>query len=143
MALFALVALHPLQYVAMNALAGGVQGAYERFDLDYWSLAVAPALRHLESRLDREAPDRFTSNPPRILLCIPNREGMVAPMFRRPWRLETDPEQADFIIASERARCIEKVSVVLIDEVRRFDRTFAWTYVRRPQRETDLGQTRP
>jgi hypothetical protein len=142
-AFFTLVALHPLQYVAMNALVGGVQGAYGRFDLDYWALAVAPALRRLESQFDREAPDRFASNPPSILLCVPNREGMVAPMFRRPWRLEVDPERADFIIATQRARCIEKVPVVLIDEVRRFDRPFAWTYARRPKRDTNLGRPRP
>src|SRR5260221_12668247 len=40
--------LHPLEYVAMNALAGGTRGAYENFELDYWSAAASEALRRLE-----------------------------------------------------------------------------------------------
>jgi len=52
-------------------------------------------------------------------------------MLKRPWVVETDPERADFIIATERSRCADNQSVVLIDEVKRFDRTFAWVYARR------------
>ena len=44
--------------------------------------------------------------------------------------LETDPDKADFLIATERMRCGEGRPVVLIDEVKRFDRPFAWTYAR-------------
>jgi replication-associated recombination protein RarA len=38
--------------------------------------------------------------------------------------------QANFIIATQRSRCAEDKPVVLIDEVKRFDRTFAWVYAR-------------
>ena len=51
-------------------------------------------------------------------------------MHRRPWRLETDPDKADFLIATERMRCGQGRPVVLIDEVKRFDRPFARTYAR-------------
>jgi hypothetical protein len=129
-AVFTLVSLHPLQYVAMNVFTGGVQGAYGRFDLDYWGIAATPALRRLERWLDNEAPNRFASYPPSILICIPYREGMVKPMFRRPWRLELDAKQADFIIATERGQCTDSVDVVLIDEIKRLGSTFAWTYAR-------------
>ena len=47
-----LAALHPLEYVAMNALAGGTRGAYDKFELDYWSAAATEALRRLERRFD-------------------------------------------------------------------------------------------
>jgi hypothetical protein len=130
-----LALLHPLEYAAFNVFAGGVPGAYQRFDLDYWSIAVRPALRRLESRVDRETPGRFTGNPPSIMLCVGFYEGLVAPMFRRPWRVETDPEKADFIIETERWHCASKLPVILVDEVKRFDRTFAWVYSRQ------LGQT--
>ena len=56
---------------------------------------------------------------------------MVGPMLQRPWIVETDPDKADFIIATERSRCAENKPVDLIDEVKRFDRTFAWIYARR------------
>jgi hypothetical protein len=126
-----LAVLHPLEYIATNALTGGVAGAYGRFDLDYWGLAAPVALRRLESRIDRDEPGRFTQSPPSLMICMSFREGLVAPLFRRPWRLETEPKQADFFIATERWRCEENVpDAVLIDEVRRFGRAFAWVYAR-------------
>jgi hypothetical protein len=131
--LYVLAALHPLEYIAFNAAAGGVQGAYGRFDMDYWALAAAVALRRLEDRLDLEVPNPFSDKPPSLVICIPWREALVQPMYRRPWRLETDPDKADFLIATERMRCGEGRPVVLIDEVKRFDRPFAWTYARAPQ----------
>jgi hypothetical protein len=48
-----LVILHPLEYIAMNAFAGGTAGAYGHFELDYWSAAATEALRHLENRLNQ------------------------------------------------------------------------------------------
>jgi hypothetical protein len=52
-------------------------------------------------------------------------------MLERPWIIQVDPKKADYIIETERWRCADKLDVVLIDEVRRMDRTFAWTYARR------------
>ncbi len=126
-----LVALHPLEYVAMNTLAGGTRGAYGNFELDYWSVAATEALRRLERRLDYDPAVRAADSPPSILICIPWREHLVTPMLKRPWIVETDADQADFIIATERSRCAGNKRVVLIDEVKRFDRTFAWVYARR------------
>jgi hypothetical protein len=131
-AMLALILLHPLQYAAFNGFAGGVIGAYGRFEQDYWSLAVLPALRRLEDRLDRDDPGRFASNPPSIKLCIGFHEDLVAPMFRRPWRLEGDPSKADFIIESERWRCGKHLPVILVDELKRFGLPFARVLARQP-----------
>ena len=126
-----LAILHPLEYIATNALTGGVAGAYGRFNQDYWAAAVPVALRRLETQIDRDDPGRFAASPPSLTICMLFREALVAPMFRRPWRLETEPKQADFIIATERWRCADDIAdAVLIDEVRRFGRAFAWVYVR-------------
>jgi hypothetical protein len=127
----ALATLHPLEYVATNALTGGTRGAYGKFELDYWSVAATEALRRLEGRLDYDPAVRAADSPPSILICIPWREQLVKPMLKRPWVVETDPERADFIIATERSQCADNKRVVLIDEVKRFDRTFAWVYARR------------
>src|SRR5258708_14955395 len=62
-----LVRLHPLEYAAMNTLAGGTQGAAGRFEQDYWATSVGAALRQLERRLDHDASGRFASAPPRVL----------------------------------------------------------------------------
>ncbi len=127
-----LVALHPLEYVAMNALAGGVRGAYGRFDLDYWASAATIALRRLERRLDYEPPANSVQQPPSVTICMGYRQALVSPMFRRPWRLEVDPAKADYVIATERWPCAEELTdMVLIDEVKRFGQAFASVYVRR------------
>ncbi|MEA2989994.1 MAG: hypothetical protein QOG83_2705 [Alphaproteobacteria bacterium] len=132
MMIWTLVSLHPLEYVATNLFAGGLKGAYGRFEHDYWSVAATVALRRLEQRLDYESAHRGAERTPTILMCIGARETMVGPIFGRPWIIEVDPLKADFIIETERWRCAGGSSAVLIDEVRRFDRAFAWTYARQP-----------
>jgi hypothetical protein len=95
---------------------------------------LAAAKSHRQSFRQAEDYDpavRAAGSPPRILICIPWREQLVNPMLKRPWIVETDPDQADFIIATERWHCADNQRVVLIDEVKRFDRTFAWVYARR------------
>jgi hypothetical protein len=123
--------LHPLEYVATNVLAGGVARSVGRFDLDYWLAAATEALRRLEQRVAYDAPERFRSRTPSIHICIPWREQWVAPMFRRPWKLELDPQKADYVIETERSHCAPRSQAVLIDEVKRFDHAFAWTYENR------------
>ena len=41
--LFASIGLHPYEYVYYNQLVGGVHGAYRKFELDYWGLALMEA----------------------------------------------------------------------------------------------------
>jgi hypothetical protein len=132
-----LAVLHPLEYVAMNVFAGGTRGAYDNFELDYWSVAATEALRRLEHRLDYDPGVGTAEGPPSILICIPWREQVTAPMLTRPWVVETDPDKADFIIATERSRCADNKAVVLFDEIKRFDRTFAWVYARRSELNAD------
>ena len=131
-AALAFALLHPLQYATFNMFAGGVIGAYGRFEQDYWSLAVLPALRRLEEQLDRDDPGRFASNPPSIKLCVGFHEELVAPMFRRPWQLEDEPSKADFIIESERWRCGKHLPVIVIDELKRVGLPFARVLARQP-----------
>ncbi|KWV60412.1 hypothetical protein AS156_28880 [Bradyrhizobium macuxiense] len=121
-----LAILHPLEYIAMNSLAGGVAGAYGRFDLDYWSLAVPEALRRLEHRIDAEG--RFAGDPPHVMVCLGWREQQAGVMFRRNWIAETNLDRADYLIATERWPCAAGTAAVLVDEVRRFGRPFAWIY---------------
>jgi hypothetical protein len=108
-------------------------GAYQRFDMDYWAVGATVALRRIEDRLDLEAPNRFKDDPPRLVICIAWREDMVESMYRRPWRLETDLDKADYVITTQHMNCAGNRHLVLIDGVRRFDRAFAWTYARQPQ----------
>ena len=122
-----LAALHPLEYVDMNSLVGGTRGAYDRFELDYWSVAAGEALRRLEQRLDYQT---GAEAAPKVVVCIPWREHSAGRLLRRPWIVETDPAKADFLIETQRWRCAEDQRAILIDEVVRAGRSFAWIYAR-------------
>ena len=124
----------------MNAFVGGTAGAYGRFELDYWSAAATEALRHLENRLNQSG--AFAVAQPSILVCIPNRGHMVEPLLGAKWRIEVDPEKADFVIESERSRCAtDHPALILVDEVTRYKRAFAWTYVNQRSRSFDLASS--
>jgi hypothetical protein len=128
-----LATLHPLEYIATNAFAGGTAGSYERFELDYWSAAATEGLRRLERRLD--ATNALKGSRPSIVMCIPYREQMAGIMLDARWRLETDPDKADFAIETQRYRCAaDRPALVKIDEVTRDGRAFAWTFVNRTSR---------
>jgi hypothetical protein len=49
-----LVRLHPYEYLYFNELAGGVKGAYGRFETDYWAASLKEAVEWLR---DHEATD--------------------------------------------------------------------------------------
>jgi hypothetical protein len=133
-----LATLHPLEYIATNAIAGGTAGSYRRFELDYWSAAATEALRRLERRLDQTG--AFDGPRPSIVMCIPYREQMAGIMLDARWRLETDPDKADFVIESERARCAaDKPALAPIDEITRYGRAFAWTFVSTKSRWAGLA----
>ena len=43
----ACVHLHPYEYIYYNGLIGGVQGAYRKFDLDYWGISFKEAMNYV------------------------------------------------------------------------------------------------
>ena len=94
--------------------------------------AATEAVRRLESRLKTDRPvGASAAKQPSILIGIPWRQWAVAPMLTQLWTIETDAEKADYVIETERWRCAAGLGLDLIDEVKRFDRSFAWTYSRR------------
>jgi hypothetical protein len=123
-----MVLLHPLEYVAMNALAGGTQGAYGRFELDYWSAAATEAVRRLEERHVQQATKPDASDRQRVLVYLPWPTPKAHLLFRRNWAVETDVSKADYVIATERAGCGERANLDLVDRVERLGMPFACTY---------------
>lgn len=47
--LYACIHLHPYQYVYYNQLAGGIGGAYRKFDLDYWGISLKETAEYLNA----------------------------------------------------------------------------------------------
>ncbi|WP_269543044.1 hypothetical protein [Cerasicoccus fimbriatus] len=57
--------LHPYQYIYYNRLSGGVAGANQRFETDYWGTSFREATETLRANLPvREEPWRITMEPP-------------------------------------------------------------------------------
>lgn len=46
--IYGLITLHPYQYVYYNRLAGGLPGAFRRFEMDYWVTSYREASRYLD-----------------------------------------------------------------------------------------------
>jgi hypothetical protein len=120
--------LHPLEYVAINAFAGGTRNAVGRFELDYWGAAATEAVRILEQRLESDTSGTFVSQPPRMFVCLTDREWMADGIFRRNWTRAENLDEADFIIETERWPCAQERHTVLIDQVERLGISFARIY---------------
>ena len=44
-----IVSLHPYEYMYYNSFIGGVDGAYDRYDLDYWGISYREAAEYVNS----------------------------------------------------------------------------------------------
>jgi len=76
----------------MNSLAGGVAGAYGRFDLDYWRWRFPR--RCAASRIEL-TPKAGVAGESTARAGLPGwREQLAGVMFRRNWIAETDPHKA-------------------------------------------------
>jgi hypothetical protein len=52
---YAIIKLHPYQYIYFNSLAGGVGGAFRKFDLDYSGTALKEAQEYLNAHAELNA----------------------------------------------------------------------------------------
>ncbi len=121
----AMVRLHPYQYTSFNRIAGGVEGADERFMIDYWGLAFKEASERLRALLT----ERLQTPPPgrrwRIAVCGPHpaAEVELGPEFVTTW----DPKGADFAMMLGEFYCAEPDAPILV-EIDRDDRIYARVY---------------
>lgn len=44
-----IISLHPYEYIYYNSFIGGVDGAYDRYDLDYWGISYREAAEYVNS----------------------------------------------------------------------------------------------
>ena len=103
-----LVRLHPYESLYFNALVGGLQGAAQRYDTDYWVNAMHEMVVMLENHLDRE-----NASQPRwyyVAVCgerLPFEKEAEMHRGRLRWADGDDP--ADFFIAPTHQGCDKAV----------------------------------
>jgi hypothetical protein len=91
---YAIVQLHPYQYIYYNSFVGGTGGALRKFELDYWFTAYHEAALWLNK--NAPANSRIGGNGPTYLLDIYLRPDMVLQPDRKP------NEQYDYFTSTSR-----------------------------------------
>jgi Dolichyl-phosphate-mannose-protein mannosyltransferase len=101
-----MVHLHPHEYVYYNELVGGVKGAENKFELDYWGNSYAEAVHELTQYLERErAGGRYKVY--RVAVCS---SGTSASYFFPPFlKMAKDDYETDFYISVMRLGCDDKL----------------------------------
>ena len=117
--------LHPYQYTHFNHIAGGVEGAEERFMIDYWGLAFKEASEKLRAILTERNESPKDHRRWRIAVCGPHpaAEVELGPEFITTW----DTKGADFAMMLGEFYCAEPDAPVLV-EIEREDVTYAKVY---------------
>jgi hypothetical protein len=113
--LLLLVRLHPYQYVAYNHLIGGTAGAYERYELDYWSDSARESALLLNHLLRNE----LGSAPAGLTVAFCGESAQVNEFMDPRLRVVRDWPSADFYIAATQTGCDRVMSGTLIGEVSR------------------------
>jgi len=92
--------LHPYQYLAFNALTGGLKGASGRFELDYWGVSYKEATRRLGQFLaDERAAGRAGAEKVSLFVCGAN----TSAGYYLPANIELtdDRTKADFFMGAD------------------------------------------
>ncbi len=98
-----MVLLHPDQYVYYNAFVGGVDGAQQKFKIDYWANSYAEAVHGLETYLQNEYGADFEEREFTVAVCGPPVS--AAYYFPGNFRFVHRRDQADFFIAFTKDNC--------------------------------------
>ena len=127
--------LHPYEYVAFNAIAGGVKGAQPRFMLDYWGLAFKQAAEALHAELARRGETPPAGRKWTIAVCGPHPPARIAlgEQFEPTW----DPKGADFALMLGAFYCA-KLDAPLLADIEREGVSFARAYDLRGRTITSL-----
>jgi hypothetical protein len=95
--------LHPHQYVYYNQLVGGVDGAEDRYELDYWGNSYHEAVDRLVAYIKDEEERTEISRMYGVMVCSSGTS--AAYYFPKNLVLATDEKKADFYISNTRLGC--------------------------------------
>jgi hypothetical protein len=128
-----LVRLHPYEYLYFNEIVGGLAGAAQRYDTDYWVSVMHEAVAELERVLDHEDAG---PGPYFVAVCGERMafEYEAAPRGRLKWATDTDP--ADFFIAPTHMRCDRAIDGNVIVKIARMGVTIGVVKDRRATTRT-------
>ncbi len=130
--------LHPYEYTHFNRIAGGVEGARDRYMLDYWALSFKQASLGLKAKIAELGLEKPAGRRWKLATCGPHRSPQVelGPDFETTW----DPKGADFALMLGEFYC-RRFDAPLWVEVVRAGAVYARVYdIRGRSYETLLTQ---
>ena len=144
-----LVRLHPYENLSYNALVGGLEGAFRRYDMDYWFNSMPEAIHLLEAYLRTEKPLDGTQ-PLKIYSVAVCGERLTfdrtVTIPQLQWDFRPAWEDSDFFIATTQMNCDRDLDGEIVGTVERFGVPIAYVKDRRAimQRATaSLASTHP
>ena len=144
-----LVRLHPYENLSYNALVGGLEGAFRRYDMDYWFNSMPEAIHLLEAYLRTEKPLDETQ-PLKIYSVAVCGERLTfdrtVTIPQLQWDFRPAWEDSDFFIATTQMNCDRDLDGEIVGTVERFGVPIAYVKDRRAimQRATaSLASTQP
>lgn len=129
-----MVRLHPYEAIWYNSLAGGVSGAKDRFELDYWGTALSEAASRLRDRIVTEEGSPALAWPYRVRICGPSESAL----YYLPPRWQAPPDGkggADFYISFTRHACADAPAGKELLRVERMGATLAYVLDLRATRD--------
>jgi hypothetical protein len=112
-----MIRLHPYEYIYYNQLVGGVTGAEDRFEADYWGTSVSESTRWLVNRLEKQG--GLDHGPVAVFIGCAH-EFSADYYFPDTLRWTLDESEAQYYIVSNRWVCPEQAPGEEIHRVERF-----------------------
>lgn len=100
--IYLLIQLHPYQYISINRFAGGVAGAYSRYELDYWGSSFKEAAEKLQDYVAKEG-GVPSGKIYKVAICGPWSSAMI--YLPPDYEAVVANEPAEFFLSTTRWLC--------------------------------------
>jgi hypothetical protein len=117
--------IHPYQYALFNHVAGGIQGARDRYMIDYWGLGLKEVSEGMLARLDEMHVDPPGNRKWKVAVCGPQHT--IAVELGEAFEVSLNPAGADFAISLGTFYCA-KLNAPLLAVAEREGVVFARAY---------------
>src|SRR6516165_6777973 len=129
-----LVRLHPYENLSYNSLVGGLNGAFRRYDLDYWFNSMPEAIHQLE-RYIRERKPFEASQDLRVYSVAVCGERLsfdqTVTLPQLHWDFKSEWNESEFFIAPTHMNCDRDLDGEIVGVVERFGVPIAYVKDRR------------
>jgi len=129
-----LVRLHPYENLSYNAVVGGLEGAYRRYDMDYWFNSMPEAIHELEAFVRNKTHPEALQAPKIYSVAVCGERLSFDRTVTLPqlhWDFRSEWDESEFFIATTHMNCDRDLDGEIIGTVERFGVPIAYVKDRR------------